>query len=157
MLIEAGPPNVILLREKAQDTTACGTFDYSDLNAYLLVVVGLASPEEDQLVDFDALAKKTRDRESIPLREIQALAKKGPLVTLPESADLSKAIEHFGSGVHRILVCKDETTEVVGILSQLKLVKFLWDNGSSFPAIDALYPIVLKDLGIGTPQTIAIK
>lgn len=157
MLIDAGPPNVILLREKAQDTAACGTFDYSDLNAYLLVVVGLANPEEAQLVDFDALAKKTRDRESIPLREIQTLAKKGPLVTLPESADLSKAIEHFGSGVHRILVCKDGTTEVVGILSQLKLVKFLWDNGSSFPAIDAFYPMVLKDLSIGTPQTIAIN
>ena len=120
-------------------------------------MVGLASPEEDQLVDFDALAKKTRNREPIPLREIQTLAKKGPLVTLPESADLSKAIEQFGSGVHRILVCRDGTTEVVGILSQLKLVKFLWDNGSSFPAIDALYPMVLKDLSVGTPQTIAIK
>jgi hypothetical protein len=157
MLIEAGSPNVILLRETHDDTAACGTFDYSDLNAYLLVVVGLATPEEDQLVDFDVLAKKTRDRESIPLRDIQTLAKKGPLVTLPEIADLSKAIEHFGSGVHRILVCKDGTTEVVGILSQLKLVKFLWDNGSSFPAIDALYPMVLRDLSIGTSQTIAIK
>jgi len=41
MLIEAGPPNVILLREKPDDTTAVGTFDYSDLNAYLLAVVGL--------------------------------------------------------------------------------------------------------------------
>jgi hypothetical protein len=157
MLIEGGPPNVILLRETPHDTAACGTFDYSDLNAYLLVVVGLANPEEDQLVDFDALAKKTRDRESIPLREIQTLAKKGPLVTLSEKADLSKAIEQFGSGVHRILVCKHGTTEVIGILSQLKLVKFLWDNGSSFPAIDALYPVVLKDLNIGTPQIIAIK
>jgi hypothetical protein len=145
------------LHERSSDTTACGTFDYSDLNAYLLVVVGLANPEGSQLEDFDALAKKAREGVSIPLRQIQTLTKKGPLVTLSESADLSKAIEHFGSGVHRILVCKDGTTEVVGILSQLKLVKFLWDNGSSFPAIDALYPLVLKDLGIGTPQTIAIK
>jgi len=148
---------VILLRETANSTTACGIFDYSDLNAYLLVVVGLASPEQSQLDDFDALAKKAREGVSIPLREIQTLAKKSALVTLSESEDLSKAIEHFGSGVHRILVCKNGTTEVVGILSQLKLVKFLWDNGSSFPAIDALYPIALKDLSIGTPQTIAIK
>jgi CBS domain-containing protein len=156
-LIEAGPPNVILLRENQNVTSACGTFDYSDLNAYLLVVVGLASPEQNQRVDFDSLAKKAREGVAIPLAEIQDLAKKEPLVTLPESEDLSKAIEHFGSGVHRILICKDGTTEVVGILSQLKLVKFLWDNGSSFPSIDNCYPMTLKELAIGTPQTIAIK
>jgi CBS domain-containing protein len=120
-------------------------------------VVGLANPEDDQVEVFDTLAKKAREGVSIPVRDIQTLAKKSPLVTLPESADLSKAIEHFGSGVHRILVCKDGTTDVVGILSQLKLVRFLWDNGTSFPAIDALYPVILKDLQIGTPQTIAIK
>ena len=33
---------MILLREKSDETTAVGTFDYSDLNAYLLAVVGLA-------------------------------------------------------------------------------------------------------------------
>lgn len=137
--------------------SACGTFDYSDLNAYLLVVVGLASPEQTERVNFEALAKKAREKVAIPLSEIQHLAKKGPLVTLPESADLSKAIEHFGSGVHRILICRDGTSTVIGILSQLKLVRFLWDNGANFPAIDALYPVALKDLAIGTPQTIAIK
>lgn len=156
-MVDLGPPNVILLREKSSDTTACGTFDYSDLNAYLLVVVGLANPEEGQLEDYDAIAKKAREGVSIPVREIQSLAKKSPLVTLPDSADLSKAIELFGSGILRILVCKHDTSEVIGVLSQLKLVKFLWDNGPSFPAIDALYPMILKDLHIGTPQTIAIK
>lgn len=157
LLIDAGPPNVILLRENENSTSACGTFDYSDLNAYLLVVVGLASPEQNQQVDFDSLAKKAREGVAIPLTEIQDLAKKGPLVTLSESEDLSNAIEHFGSGVHRILICRDGTNEVIGILSQLKLIRFLWDNGSSFPSIDNLYPLTLKDLAIGTPQTIAIN
>jgi CBS domain-containing protein len=156
-LIEAGPPNVILLRENATEITACGTFDYNDLNAYLLVVVGLAHPDEDQLELFSALAKKTREGSQIPLRDIQDLAKKAPLVTLSENEDLSKAIEIFGSGVHRILVCRHGTTEVVGILSQLKLVQFLWDNGKSFPSIDQLYPMILRDLNIGTVQTISIK
>jgi len=137
--------------------TACGIFDYSDLNAYLLVVVGLANPEESQLEDFSALAKKAREGTSISLREIRRLARKEPLVTLSESEDLSKAIESFGSGVHRILICKEGTTQVVGILSQLNLVKFLWDNGSSFPTIDQLYPMILRDLNIGTHQAIAIK
>ncbi|KAG0647416.1 sds23 [Hyphodiscus hymeniophilus] len=156
-LVEGGSPNVILLREHATDTTVCGTFDYNDLNAYLLVVVGLAHPDEDQLELFSALAKKTREGTQIPLRDIQDLAKKAPLVTLSEREDLSKAIEIFGSGVHRILVCKQDTTEVVGILSQLTLVKFLWDNGSSFPSIDQLYPMILRDLNIGTLQTISIN
>ena len=157
LLIEAGPPNVILLREHATDTTACGTFDYNDLNAYLLVVVGLAHPDEDQLELFSALAKKTHEGSQIPLRNIQDLAKKAPLVTLSEKEDLSKAIEIFGSGVHRMLVCKHGTTEVIGILSQLKLVQFLWDNGKSFPSIEQLYPMILRDLDIGTLHTISIK
>lgn len=156
-MTESGPPNVILLRENPNDTTASDTFDYNDLNAYLLVVVGLASPEEDQVEAWSGLLQKAKGHVPIPLREIITLAKKSPLVTLSESEDLSKAIEIFGSGVHRILICKDGTTEVVGILSQLKLVKFLWDNGSSFPTIDQLYPVILRDLSIGTVQTIAIK
>ncbi|CZS98021.1 related to CBS-domain protein Sds23p [Rhynchosporium agropyri] len=157
LLIELGPPNVILLRENSDTTSACGTFDYSDLNAYLLVVVGLAHPDEEQLEIYDALAKKAREGATIPVRDIQTLAKKSALVTLSESEDLSKAIEYFASGVHRILICKDNTTEIVGILSQLKVIKFLWDNGTSFPAIDALYSVILRDLGVGTQQTISIN
>ena len=157
LLIDSGPPNVILLREKPTDTTALGTFDYNDLNAYLLVVVGLANPAEDQVESFSEIAKKAREGTPIPLREVKTLCKEVPHVTLSESDDLSKAIERFGSGLHRILVCKDGNTEVVGVLSQLKLVRFLWDNGSSFPPIDSLYPVILRDLNIGTHQTIAIK
>ena len=157
LLVKSGPPNVILLREKPTDTIACGTFDYSDLNAYLLVVVGLAEPEPDQLAHFDSIAKRARDGTAIPLRDIEHLAKKGPLIKLFENDNLAKAIEQFGSGVHRILIYKEDGSEVVGILSQLKLVRFLWDNGSSFASIDELYPNILKDLSIGAPSTIAIK
>lgn len=156
-MTDSGPPNVILLREDASAKTACGTFDYSDLNAYLLVVVGLAKPEGEQIEIYGRLLQKAKERHPIPLREVTTLAQKSPLVTLSESNDLSKAIEIFGSGVHRILICQDNTTEPVGILSQLKLVKFLWDNGSSFPTIDQLYPVILRDLNIGTVQTISIK
>jgi len=46
---------------------------------------------------------------------------------------------------------------VVGILSQWKLIKFLWENGSSFPVIDQLYPMILRDLNVGTHQIIAIN
>ncbi|KAM3086380.1 cell separation during budding [Clarireedia jacksonii] len=156
-LIDFGPPNVILIRETPNAVVACDSFDYNDLNAYLLVVLGLANPEEDQTESFSQLASKAREGIPIPLREVITLAKKEPLTTLSQTEDLSKAIEIFGSGVHRILVCKPGTRIVVGILSQWTLVKFLWDNGSSFPAIDQLYPTILRDLNIGTQYAIAIN
>jgi CBS domain-containing protein len=145
------------LREHPTDKTARDTFDFSDLNAYLLVVLGLASPAEDQREKWSDLAQRAKAQEPIPIREASVIAQKPPLATLSESYDLSKAIEIFGSGVHRILICKDGTEEIVGILSQLKLVKFLWENANSFPTLDQLYPVILRDLGVGTIQAISIK
>lgn len=157
LLIDSGPPNVILVRETPKDLSACDTFDYNDLNAYLLVVLGLANPSEDQIEAYTEIAKKAREGTAIPLKDTSFLAKKAPLVTLSESRDLSKAIEIFAGGVHRILIVTEGTDHVIGILSQWTLVKFLWDNGSSFPTIDQLYPMILRDLNVGTHQTIAIK
>lgn len=137
--------------------TACDTFDYGDLNAYLLVVLGLANPTEAQREKWIDLAKRAKAQQPISIREATSIAPKPPLITLSESHDLSKATEIFGSGVHRILICKDGTQDVVGVLSQLKLVKFLWENASSFPSLDQLYPAILRDLNIGTIQAISIK
>ena len=120
-------------------------------------MVGLAHPEDGQKELYSALAEKARDGKPIPLRDIQMLAKKGPFITLSEADSLTKAIEHFGSGIHRVIVCKHGTSDVVGILSQLTLVRFLWENGNSFPAIDRLYPSTLRELMIGTQNAIAIK
>ncbi|KAI9680833.1 MAG: cell separation during budding [Caeruleum heppii] len=157
LLIESGAP-VILIREDTKALSACGTFDYADLNAYLLLVVGLAQPEgESSISSFQELAKKAREGNKIPIKDVKDLGKKEPFVALPHTARLTKAVECFGSGVHRIIILKDGTTEVVGILSQLSLVKFLWENGKSFPTIDHLYPYPLKDLSIGSHQVIAIN
>ena len=120
-------------------------------------MVGLAKPDESQVELYNTLAQKAKQQLPIPLRETAPLAKKAALVTLSESKNISKAVEIFGSGVHRILITKDDSTTIIGILSQLALVKFLWDNGNQFPAIDALYPMILRDLSIGTPLTISIK
>ncbi len=59
--------------------------------------------------------------------------------------------------MHRIIVVKEGTDNVVGVLSQLRLVTFLWENRKSFPVIDQLYPQYLKDLGVGSQQVISIK
>jgi hypothetical protein len=134
---------------------AIGTFDYNDLNAYLLLVVGLAQPEDRQ--SFKELAQKGREGTPIPLKDIKDLGRKEPLVTLPHTALLTKAVEAFGSGIHRILILKEDTQDVVGVLTQLRLVTFFWENGRHFPAVEHLYHATLRELDIGSHSVFAIK
>ena len=149
---------MVLLREDTNTRHATGTFDYSDLNAYLLLVVGLAHPDEGDIASFDELAKKGREGKPIPLKDVKDVGgNKEPLITLPNTADLTKAIEVFGSGVHRVLVAEEGTTNVIGILTQLRLMQFFWENRQSFPAVDQLYPYQLRDLNIGSKHVLAIK
>ncbi|KAF2025064.1 hypothetical protein EK21DRAFT_104258 [Setomelanomma holmii] len=158
ILVQHGAPNVVLLRDSKDTRQATGTFDYSDLNAYLLLVVGLAHPDEEDVASFDGLAKKGREGKPIPLRDVKEVGnKKEPLITLSETADLTKAMEVFGSGVHRVLVAREGTSDVVGILTQLRLVKFFWENRQSFPDVDQLYPYLIKDLNIGSKNVLAIN
>ena len=119
--------------------------------------MGLAQPDEGHIEDFNELAKKARTGAEIPLKDVKDLGRKDPLVKLPSNANLVQAIETFGGGVHRVVVVKQNTDEVMGILSQSRLVKFLWENGRSFPVIDQLYPQYLRDLKLGSHQVISIK
>jgi CBS domain-containing protein len=156
LLIDSGAP-VLLIRDHPSSRSVTSTFDYADLNAYLLLVVGLAEPDEEHIEDFRELAKKARTGAEIPLKDVKGLGRKDPLVKLPHTANLIQAIETFGGGVHRIIVVEQNTDEVVGILSQSRLVKFLWENGRSFPVIDQLYPQYLRDLKLGSHQVVSIK
>lgn len=156
LLIDSGAP-VLLIRQDPSSQSVIGTFDYADLNAYLLLVVGLAQPDEGHIEDFKELAMKARTGAEIPLKDVKDLGRKEPLVKLAHSANLIQAIETFGGGVHRVIVVKQDTDEVVGILSQSRLVKFLWENGRCFPVIDQLYPHNLRELKLGSQEVISIK
>ncbi|KAI0382604.1 hypothetical protein F5Y04DRAFT_49024 [Hypomontagnella monticulosa] len=155
-LLKNTSSNVVIVREDSTSSSPLSTFDYNDLNAYILVVVGLANPGEDLVELYDSIAKKAQARISIPLRDIQPICRKESLVTLQGDEDLPKAIEVFGSGVHRVLVT-NHNSQVVGILSQLKLLEFFWNEGINFRAIDELYPRLLRDLGVGSQQIIAVN
>ena len=149
---------MLLIRENPQAKSAIGTFDFSDLNAYLLLAAGLTQPAEEHLPTFEELAKKAREGTKIPLRDVKDLGNKEPLAVLPASANVLKAVETFGGGVHRVVVVNENNdNEVVGIFSQFRLVRFLWENGRCFPSIDQLYPQYLKDLRIGSQEVISIK
>ncbi|KAK3320052.1 hypothetical protein B0T19DRAFT_451398 [Cercophora scortea] len=155
-LIKSNSSNVVLVREAAESKTAVSTFDHNDLNAYLLVVVGLAKPDEENMRLYNEISKKAQEQTPISLREIQSLCRKEQLVTMPADSTLDGAIEAFGGGIHRILVT-NQNQEVVGILSQLRILEFFWNEAVNFPVIDRLYELKLRDLQIGTTQIIAIN
>ncbi|KAI0857527.1 hypothetical protein F4860DRAFT_489089 [Xylaria cubensis] len=155
-LVKNTTSNVVLIREDATSIKPVSTFDYSDLNAYILVVVGLGQPPEDLVELYDGLASRAQARHSIPLRDIQPLCRKESLVTLQGDEDLARAVEIFGSGIHRIFITNFQG-EVVGILSQIKLMEFFWNEGINFRVIDELYPKLMKELGVGSQQIIAVN
>jgi CBS domain-containing protein len=155
ILITSGSPNVVLLRDGKNSRKPTGTFDYNDLNAYLLLVVGLAQPEDRQ--SFKELAQKGREGRPIPLRDVKDVGKKEPLITLPHTASLTKAVEILGSGIHRIVVVDDKTENAVGVLTQLRMVEFFWDNERQFRPLEDIYAANLRDLAVGAYNVFAIK
>ncbi|KAF8458239.1 hypothetical protein BDZ91DRAFT_773236 [Kalaharituber pfeilii] len=156
-LIDHGLSSVPI-RNSPTDDSVCGMFDYSDLAAFLLLIMGVYQPEEDEdIATFQDLARKARAGSSIPVKLVKDLGKKGPLVTVSETEGLARVVEIFGSGVHRIAVAKEGSIQVIGILSQLQLIGFFWEHGRSFPSIDQLYPCSLRDLNIGSARVISIN
>lgn len=155
-LLKNNPSNVVLIRENPSSKTAISTFDPSDLNAYLLVVVGLAKPDEENIAAYNDIGQKAQAQTPIPVREILSLSRKEELVVLPSDATLDRAMEAFGSGIHRLLIT-NPASEVTGVLNQLRLLDFFWNEAVNFPMIDRLYGALLRDLQIGTAQIIAIK
>ena len=156
-LIDSNVP-VLLIRESPEQKSAVGTFDFSDLNAYLLLAAGLTQPCEGLRGLYEHLARKARDGSKILLQDVKDLGNKEPMTTLPATANVMTAVETFGGGVHRVVVVNVQNdNEVLGIFSQFRLVKFLWENGRTFPVIDQLYPQAVGDLGIGSRQVLSIK
>ncbi|PFH63297.1 hypothetical protein XA68_14949 [Ophiocordyceps unilateralis] len=149
--------NVVLVRETAKANNPVCTFDYSDLNAYLLVVIGLTRPEGgDQAELYNKIMANGQQGTPISVGEIQPLCRQEALVNVASTANLYHAIEILGSGIHRLIVtCPEEG--VVGILSQLRMLDFFWNEGVNFPAVDRLYPAPLRDLGIGTQKIISVN
>lgn len=119
-------------------------------------MVGLAHPSDDLVELYDSIARRAQARDNIPLRDIQPICRKESLITLQGDEDLAKAIEIFGSGLHRVLV-RNHNAEVIGILSQLNLLEFFWHEGINFRVIDDLYPKLLREVGVGSQQILAVK
>ncbi|KAL7783092.1 hypothetical protein V8C37DRAFT_406720 [Trichoderma ceciliae] len=154
MLLQS-PVGVVLVREETSASKPTFCFDYNDLNAYLLTVVGLSRPHNYHATHFRDIMTKAQGGARISLSEIQNLCSREAIIKLNSDVNLSQAIEKLGSGIHRILVTEPDG-DVIGIISQLRMVEFFWNEGINFPAIDRLYPVTLQDLGIGVQPIISV-
>ncbi|KAK0325665.1 cell separation during budding [Friedmanniomyces endolithicus] len=111
LLIKSGAPNVVLIRESRKTRTAIGTFGYSELNAYLLLVLGLSQPDELA----QELAERARGGETIPLGDVNDhLGPREQPAFLHHTAELSRAMEVLGGGVHRVVTSPSRQSTRVG-------------------------------------------
>lgn len=121
----------------------CLTFDYNDLNSYLLLVLNKIQVNNRQV------QQDCQNGKSVPVGEIVKLTPKNPFYKLAETENLSTVMGILGSGVHRVAITDVEMTQIKGVLSQRRLIKYLWDNARSFSSLEPLLNSSLQDLKIG--------
>lgn len=161
---------VLINPTSPQDLTNCLTFDYSDLNTYLLLIMNkitlaqLATtelysdkdPREKQEIIANLIAKAKRG-EPVPVDFIVKLHPKNPFLKFLELDTLFKVVEAMGNGQHRIAIHNPrKPEEITGILSQRRLIKYMWENARRFPGLQLIFNLTLQELKIGltTPITI---
>lgn len=146
--------------EKFPNDLNCLTFDYTDLNAYLLLVLNKIKPENLKNIDYNPkeeipnLVKKAQRGDQVPVSFVIKITNKNLFIKLTESDTLSTVVEILGTGVHRIAITNDN--KLTGILSQRRLVKFLWDNARRFPSMEPLLSSSISSLHIGSSNPISI-
>jgi Mg2+/Co2+ transporter CorC len=119
------------------------TFDYTDLTAFLLMVLGVTDPSHPSnmsAASFQDLVKKAREGDhNIPVKLVGDIGIKDPFITLPQSETLARVVEIMASGVHRVAVTREDTKDVIGVLSQRKVISFFWENVRSFVDLEPFY------------------
>lgn len=133
----------LLLRQSPSDSSVSRTFDYTDLTAFLLMVLGVTDhthPSNMSAASFQDLVKKAREGDhNIPVKLVGDIGVKDPFITLPQSETLARVVEIMASGVHRVAVTREDTKDVIGVLSQRKVVKIFWENVRSFVDLEPFY------------------
>jgi len=88
-----------------------------------------------------------------PAELVANVSKKHPLVSVKTSDPLTKLLEHFCSGTHRVFVF-DSAGSFLGVLSQSDLIKMLNAHQKE------LGPVLsrsIKDLGLGTALVVSLE
>lgn len=163
----------VALSKENYDLSNCLSFDYSDLNTYLLLImnkINFGDLSINEITDDDGspltllqkhdklvtLINKAKKGEEVPVDFIVKLHPKNPFLKFKESETLLKAVEAFGKGAHRVAII-DNQNKITGILSQRRAIKFFWENARRFPSLELLWNTSLQDLKIGSTNPITIQ
>lgn len=126
-------------------------FDFADLTGYLLLVLGQITVKGEHNPEFSKLVKEARRGIPAPVGfAAQFGGGRDPFVRMSAHSTLVQAFEKFASGVHRIAVTSSATGEVIGILSQRRLVRYIWSDLRKFPCLESALETSLEDQKIGT-------
>ncbi|KAG7663655.1 SDS23 [[Candida] subhashii] len=161
---------VSINQEDPTDLRNCLTFDYSDLNTYLLLIMNkiplselsideIGSPTDDIEKKHEIIIQtinKAKKGEEVPVEFIIKLHPKNPFIKFTESDLLSIVMETLGNGVHRIAITDESGDKITGILSQRRLIRYMWENARRFPSLDFYLTSTLQDLKIGSNNPITI-
>lgn len=157
-LVENGLTSVPV--ESTPNDLDCLTFDYTDLNTYLLLVLNKLKIENLNSIDYEPKSqildyiKAAQTGKQVPVSFVIRLSHKNPFLKLNESDTSSTVVEILGTGVHRIAIINNN--KLTGILSQRRLVKFLWDNARRFPSMEGLLSSSIRSLHIGSSNPVSI-
>lgn len=140
------------VRTAPEHKSVSHSFDYADLNAYLLLVMGYVDAA-DTTAEAQENVKLARSGQPVPVNFVAGLGAKDPFITVPRDSTLATAVEILGSGVHRFAVTEGPASDaVIGILSQRRTVRYIWENGRLFKTLEPLFQTPLTDLGLAQPN-----
>lgn len=143
------------------DISSCLSFDYSDLITYLLLVTGSISQADLECSNIDAkelsqhIAHAKRG-ELVPVTVIIKLHPKNPFVKFSDRDTLGDALGVLANGVHRLAITSPPLDEIQAILSQRRMLRYMWENARRFPAIEATFSQSIGELKIGLANPISI-
>jgi len=115
-----------------------GILDYKDLVAFILLVFSKDKDGQDHKIFFDydrgtkikyivenaSKLSQEDDDNKLSIHLLADLSTKNPTNTLLYSSPISKAVEIFSTGIHRLLLVKEDGS-LFGILSQSDIVRYL--------------------------------
>uniref|UniRef100_A0A1D1XKE2 Protein SDS23 n=1 Tax=Anthurium amnicola TaxID=1678845 RepID=A0A1D1XKE2_9ARAE len=143
--------------------TYVGMFDWADVMTYLLIVLKKKDvleqqqkSDEELTSEFNDLLKLAIQCQPVPVKLASDLSNRNPFYSVLPETSLLQVVESFGSGTHRVAVV-DGDGNMKGILTQSKVVNYLYDNVTKFPQIENIFPKPLNELDIGKSTVISAQ
>ncbi|CAB4416594.1 unnamed protein product [Rhizophagus irregularis] len=143
--------------------TYVGMFDWADVMTYLLIVLKKKDileqqrkSDEELTSEFNDLLKLAIQSQPVPVKLASDISNRNPFYSVFPETSLLQVVELFGSGTHRVSVV-DADGNMKGILTQSRVINYLYNNVTKFPQIEELFPKSLHELNIGKSTVISAQ